>query len=99
MSEETTIGSAQKDSNPGIQSGTDSIIEQANAAAKRIEEANRKSEELIKQQQDLLAKQALSGKAFAGSSQPQMTEAERKKQEAMNFWKGTGLDETIRKYG
>lgn len=47
------------------------IFDRGEALAKRMEEANRKAEELIRQQESIIAKIALGGKADAGFTQPQ----------------------------
>ena len=42
------------------------LIDDANLAAKRLEEANKKQEDLLNRQEELAAKTALGGKAEAG---------------------------------
>ena len=43
------------------------VITDTNAAAKRLEEANEKSEELIRRQEELVAHQEMSGETEAGA--------------------------------
>ena len=61
-----TEGVATEDNDEGIQPKTDDLITDAYSAAKRLEEANAKTEELIKRQENLHAKQLLSGHTEAG---------------------------------
>jgi len=51
-----------------------SIIDRADAVAKRIEEANKKTEELIGRQEAVAAKMMLAGRAEAGSASPKPVE-------------------------
>lgn len=56
-----------EDSKEGVQPKVPKVVEQTNAAAERIEEANKKSEELLERAEELKAHQMLSGDAEAGS--------------------------------
>jgi len=67
------------------------LIAEALAAAKRIEEANARTEALIKKQEELIAIQALGGRSSAGQSLPQINEAEEKKKEINRLLASTGL--------
>ncbi len=58
---------------------TPNMLEKAEAIAKRIEEANRKAEELISRQEQIAARSLLSGRSEAGQipkSEPVLTDAE-----------------------
>lgn len=44
-------------------------IDDANLAAKRLEEANKKKEELLNREEDIIAKKALGGTTEAGSGE------------------------------
>ena len=57
---------APKNADEGDQSQTTELIERANATAQRLEEANRKQEELIKRQEQLTARSILGGRSEAG---------------------------------
>ena len=48
------------------QENTGDLVANANAAAERLEKANEKQGELLKQQEELMARQTLHGKAEAG---------------------------------
>jgi|TARA_R100000501_G_C2630136_1_gene125235 hypothetical protein len=49
-------------------------IERAEALAERLEAANEKNAEILKEQQDIRAEQILSGRSEAGTSPPQEKE-------------------------
>ncbi len=55
------------DTDAGNTPKASSLIDDANTAAKRLEEANKKQEELINRQEEIYAKQQLAGRAEAGS--------------------------------
>jgi len=55
------------DTSIGNKSEGVSIIEQANTAAERLERAYRQQEEILKRQEEMYAKQILSGRANAGT--------------------------------
>jgi len=64
-----------EDNNTGNISKKNSLIEQADAIAKRLEDANQKAEELYKKQEELMARQMLGGKSEAGDSEPKKEES------------------------
>ena len=71
MSEETKMegipaANAKTDTNAGNQPETISLIDKADSVAKRMEEANKKSEELLARHEAILARQLLGGRAIAG---------------------------------
>jgi hypothetical protein len=69
------------------------LIEKAEIAAKRIEEANKKTEELLRRQEEIATKALLGGKSDAGQAPPPpKTPQEIAKDEAREYLKGTGLD-------
>lgn len=55
------------------------MINEAHDAAKRLEEANAKKEELLDREQEITAQRALSGQTEAGqeTSKPELTEQEK----------------------
>jgi len=69
-----------------------SLIEQANAAAKRLEEGNKKLAELIEVQQQLQTEKTLSGKTNAGIEK-QETEDEIAIKNARKMLEGTGMED------
>ncbi len=71
------------------------LIESTNAAAERLEAANKKQEELLERQELMQAQARLSGKALAGTPpEPEETEDEKWKREAKLRYAGTGMDPT-----
>ena len=74
------------------------IVAKAEEAAKRLEDANAKMESLIARQEALAIERKLSGNAEA--MQPaNKSDEQLKKEEAMKFWEGTGIDQSIEKHG
>jgi len=66
----------QKEEKEQPQINSTEMIDRANAAAQRLEEANKKQEELIKRQEALQVRQLLGGKAEAGTPQKEETPEE-----------------------
>ena len=58
------------DAGKGNKSKTAKLVDDANTAAERLEKANERKEELLRQEQDLEAKKTLSGRAEAGVKPP-----------------------------
>jgi len=70
-------------------------IESANKAAERLEQANRKKEELLDREEALLVQARISGRSLAGEQPaPPETEDEKWKREAKIRYAGTGMDPT-----
>jgi len=84
---ETSTTPTPSNNDGGSKSETTSIIDRADNIAKRLEEANKKSEELISKQEAIAARMMLGGKAEAGI-QPKTPE-EIKKQEVAEMVKKT----------
>ena len=71
----------------------------------KLKEANAQFEaELVKAREMQAERQKIEAERLLGSSAgqppqaPQLSEEERNKQEAIEYWKGTGIDEAIRKH-
>ena len=73
------------------------ILHEAKSLAHRIEEGNKKTEELLKTQEQLLSEQALSGTAGGRQELPQLTKEESKQKGAEEFFKGTQLGIDLKK--
>lgn len=75
--------------------------EPINAIA-RVEELLKRLDErekALNEREKVLADQMLAGTAGGGIvPKPEMTEEQKKKQSAIDFWKGTGIDKAIEKY-
>lgn len=71
MDEQKTTQTEQEtpagDHGEGVQPQAGTIVDNANAAAERLEAANNKQEELLDRQENMFAKQLLAGSAEAGS--------------------------------
>ena len=74
---------------------TNSLFDRTNAATERLEDANKKTEELLNRQEELYAKQKLGGQSSAGQEPTPISEEDKKKEGATEFFKGTALGETI----
>ena len=67
------------------------LIDEAKAAAERIEAANKRAEELLKQQEELRARDLLGGKSSAGTPPPKPVDKEQLIKERVNkLLEGTG---------
>ena len=67
-------------------------IEATIKAAERLEIANQKAEAL-------LSRQILSGKSAGSEPAPQMTPEEQKKNDTINFFKGSAIEDAVKKHG
>ena len=76
---------------------TTPLIEIANAAAKRMEDANKETARLFKQQEQRDARIALGGEGGGHAEVKLISEKDLKKQEAAKFFAGTELEEAINK--
>jgi hypothetical protein len=78
---------------------TKTLIDEAKEVAERIEKANERQAELLRQQEDLQARRMLGGRADAGQMQKQKSDEEIKKEGAAEFFKGSQIEKAIKKYG
>ncbi len=81
----------------GNQPRKNSIIDEANAIYKKLEEANKRFEQNLARQEEIMARQLLQGESSANTSE--VSEDKKKKEDTINFWKGTGIDKAITRYG
>ena len=70
------------------------VIDNANLAAERMENANEKREELITREEALEANKRLDGDAEAGAKKEEETEDEKWEKDAKKRYEGTGMDPT-----
>lgn len=75
--EETTTENTEGDNDEGDKYEGVTLIDDANAAAERLEEANKKQEMLLKKQEAILARQALGGQTEAGQSPEKKEETDK----------------------
>ena len=59
---------APADTGEGVQPKASTLVDDANTAAERLEKANERQAELLRQQEDLEARKALGGRSEAGQS-------------------------------
>jgi len=59
---------APKDSGEGVQPKATSLVDDANTAAERLEKANERKTELLRQEEELEARKALGGRSEAGQA-------------------------------
>jgi len=85
-----------KETLQGENSQPGSLVDRAEAAALRIEAANKRTEELYKLNQETEARIRLGGNTGAS---PAINEGDQKKQAALEMFKGTGIEDAIKKYG
>ena len=67
-------------------------LTKAEAIVARLEEANKKSEEIM-------ARAIISGRASAGTAAQEISPQEMKKKGALEFFKGTEIEKAIQKHG
>jgi hypothetical protein len=73
-----------------------SLIEQANIAAQRMEEANKIKEALIIREEKLEARRLLGGQAEAGHVAPVVSEEDKTKADMMNYFKGSAIERALK---
>lgn len=73
-----------------------SLIEQANAAANRLEHAIVANKDLLQRLEAIEARKALGGRSDAGVPSPQMTEAEKNRIDTQNLFKGTPIERALK---
>jgi len=66
-----------KNSNEGNKSSTTPVIDAANKAAERLEQANAEQKEILARQEMLMAKNALGGQSEAGKSEEKLKRLQR----------------------
>ncbi len=66
--EEKKPEESTRDTKEGDKPKTSTLIDDANSAAKRLEEANERKAELLRQEEEFAAKRALGGRAEAGQT-------------------------------
>jgi hypothetical protein len=72
-------------------------IERAEQAVKRMEDAEKRLDEKISKLQELEVNRLLGSTAGGRVESPQLTEEQAKKQQAIEFWKGTTIADAILK--
>ena len=70
----------------------ESLIEQAEKAAQRLEHANKVNEELVKRQEAIEARRLLGGQSAAGQTEPELSKEDKDKMDMKNYFKGTAIE-------
>jgi hypothetical protein len=74
----------------------ESLIEKAQAAALRLEQANAVAQELVKRQEAIEARRALGGNSEAGiPREPELTQEQKDKIETLALFKGTVVEQAL----
>jgi hypothetical protein len=68
MDEKDKEQGTSEDAGEGIQPKAATLVDEANTAAQRLETANERKAELLRQEEDLEAKRALGGRSDAGQA-------------------------------
>ena len=72
------------------------LIEGANMAAQRLEEANKVMEGLVRRQEAIEARRVLGGMSKAGEpAKPELSEAERIDADTKNYFKGSAIERAL----
>lgn len=88
-------GTAVEGSDGGVQPESSTLIEDANLAAKRVEEATKALKVQNDRREELMSQAILSGTAEAGGQpEPKETDDEKWAREAKVRYAGTGMDPT-----
>lgn len=82
------------DAGEGSEPETTQLIDDANLAAKRMEDANKEKKDLLDREESLAAKKVLGGRSEGGIVKKEETEDEKWAKDAKIRYAGTGLDPT-----
>ncbi len=75
-----------------------SIVDEAKRVRDEIKAENDRREQILKEEQRLHAERMLGSSAGSNIPQKMVTEEDLKKTEALNYWKGTAIEEALKKY-
>ena len=75
---------------------SEDMIDKAEKAAQRLEEANKKMEELLLRQETVATKILLGGKSEAGNQAPELSKEEKLKMGMKNYFKGGVLEKVLK---
>ncbi len=74
-------------------------LQDAEKIAERLEKANAESKLILERAEKLRVQEILGGKSNAGLEEPQLSETERIKKEAKEFFKGSDIEKALEKHG
>jgi len=86
-----------KTEDDGSKLPTTTLISRADLAAERLEKALRTERENLKMREALMVRDSLGGRTEAGQPDRELSESDKKKKGAKDFFKGTNLEEAIDK--
>ena len=72
-----------------------SLIEQAEKAAQRLEHANKVMEDLVKRQEAIEARRLLGGMSEAGKKEPELSKEDKDKMDMKNYFKGSAIEKAL----
>ena len=72
-----------------------SLIEQAEKAAQRLEHANSVMEELVKRQESIEARRMLGGQSEAGHKEPEISKEDKDNMDMKNYFKGSAIEKAF----
>jgi hypothetical protein len=75
-----------------------SIVDEAKRLRDEMKAENDRREKLLADEQKMQAERLLTGTAGSNIPQKMVTEEDMKKSEALNFWKGTAIEDAIKQY-
>lgn len=78
---------------------TEISLEQAQEIAANLAKQNAEYKELVERMERAKALDILGGKSDASIPQPEISEEERKRLETIEFFKGSDIENALRKYG
>jgi hypothetical protein len=74
------------------------LVENAAEVAAKLEAANKQFEDLLKKKEELMAREMLAGRSTASNTVVE-DPAEAKKKAALDFWKGSQIENILKKHG
>jgi hypothetical protein len=74
---------------------TESLIDSANKAALRLEEANKVNAELVRRMEAIEARRVLGGYSEVGQKAPELSDEEKIKIDTRNMFKGTVIEKAF----
>jgi len=73
----------------------ESLIEEAQKAAERLEHANKVMEDLVKRQESIEARRLLGGQSQAGVPEEVVSKEDKDKMDMKNYFKGTPIGDAL----
>jgi len=77
----------------------ETLLDKTRKVVAELKAENDRKEALLLEEQKIKANELLGGRSESGVQTQQKSEAELKKEAALNFFSGTGIDKALQKYG